>query len=135
MGIGSAPREVDRYALLPGRLGQALGHALPVGLVGEFRADRGAVGLAGGLLARSSPGCALAHPGPPPAAPVAGGPHRGRVGVGLWAHAAPEEPRHLVRVTAVVLGRAPGNGLHGERRAPPEGQARSSAELRQPGPR
>src|SRR5918996_1494678 len=36
-------REVDLDALLHGRIGTALGHALPVGLVGEFFADLGEV--------------------------------------------------------------------------------------------
>jgi hypothetical protein len=41
LGVVIEPREVDRDALLPGRIGTALGHALPVGRVGEFFADRG----------------------------------------------------------------------------------------------
>ena len=43
-------REVDLEALLHGRIGKALGYALPVGLVGEFFADLGEVVLAVGIL-------------------------------------------------------------------------------------
>jgi hypothetical protein len=88
--IGIDQREVDLTTLLHGRRGKALGHALPVGFVGECFAELGEVILAVGLLDMSSQLCALAPQVHPSAEPVAGGTHRGRVGIGLWEHAAPE---------------------------------------------
>jgi hypothetical protein len=130
-----APREVDRHALLHGRIGQARGHALPVGLVGEVVAELGEGVLAGGLWDMSSPLGTRAHQGHPPAEQVPGGPHRVRVGGGLWEHATSEEPRHVVRVHAVVCGLAPVHGRHGERMPQPSGHTLSRAAVGQPGPR
>ena len=81
--IGLDPREVDLNALLHGRIGHALGHALPGGFVGECCADRREVVRAVGLLDVGSPRCARAHQGHSAPEEVPGGPHGGRVGVGL----------------------------------------------------
>jgi hypothetical protein len=55
-----------------------------------------------------------AHQMPPAPEQITGGAHRGGIAIGLWEHAAAEQPGELIGIQPIVLRLATMNGLHVE---------------------
>jgi hypothetical protein len=70
----------------------------------------------------------------PAAQQVAGGPHRGRIDVGLGEHPAPQQDGDLVGVDPVVLGFAAVDGFHIEGVPEDEADPFGGAEIGEPVP-
>ena len=133
--VGMDQREVDRKALLDGRLREALRHAGSVRLVCELLADRREVVLTSGMLAMSHERGPCAREMPPAPEQVSGGTPLSRIDSGLRAHAAAKQHRHLVGVDRRVLGLAPMKGVHVQGVAQDAGNPLLRAKVREPGPR
>jgi hypothetical protein len=132
---GSEPRAVPRDALLDGRLRPSCGHPVPVGLVGQLRADLREVVLTLGMLAMGQPLGPLTPERPAAPAQSAGGAQLSGLHRGLRAPAAAQAPGDRVGVNRLVRGLAPMAGWQGAGGAQDAGTPRLGATVGEPGPR
>jgi hypothetical protein len=107
---------------------------LPVGLIGEFLAERRPVIRTLGLLAVSQPGRALGHERQAAPEPSPAGTHRGRIPIGLGQQATAAQDRDLMGVDRIVFGFAAMDSLHVESLAQDQGKALMGAEVGEPVP-
>ena len=127
-------REVDLHALAGVGLGEGLGNALAIGLVGDLRRGHGQVVLVVGVLDVGEQVASSTDEVQSPAKQVASGSHLGRVDVGLGERPAAQQRRDLEGIDLVVLGLPAVDGLHVQSVAKHELDPFPAAEVRQPVP-
>jgi hypothetical protein len=106
-----------------------------MGLVGDFLADGGQIGLAVRLLEVGEERCPLAHQRHPTPEQITGGAHLGGLDRGLRDHPAAEQHGDLIGIKPNVVSLAPVNGLHVAGVAQDEGNPLWGAEVCEPIPR
>jgi hypothetical protein len=133
--IVTTPGQVDGDPWLPGGLGNPCGDAGAMGGVGHLRPHLREVVL----TVRMWPGCEacrpLAHEMPAPTAQVAGRAPGGGIDGGRRTQAPAQQPRHLLRVTRVLLGLPAVEGFPRQRMAEDNWPRFAGPPVRQPGPR
>jgi len=127
--------EIDCHTLLHCGVGQPLGDAVAVRLVGALLASRGQGILPLGLVEMPEPCRTCAPQGYPPPPQGAGGPQAGRRDVGRWEHAAAEPYRKLLCVDRIVFRFATMEGLPRQRMTEHNRQPCTGPEVGTPGPR
>lgn len=127
-------REVDLDALLHGRVGEALGDASPMGLIGDLPADLGQVVLAVGVLHVGQQLRPFAHQAHPPAQQVAGGAHLRWINISQREVPTAQQMCDLVGIDLVVLGFAAVDRLHIQRMAEHELDLLGGTEIGEPVP-
>lgn len=126
--------EIEGDALAHRRVGEVLSDALPVSRIGNPLAEGREVVLLGRHLDVGEELSALADQVKAAPEKVTGGPHPGRVGVGLRQHATAKEGGDLEGVDPIVLGLPPVDGLHEEGVTEDEGDLFPGTEIGQPVP-
>ena len=126
--------EVDLHALAGIGLGEGLGYAFPVSLVGDLGRGFGEVVLVVGVLYVGEEIASPPDQVQPPSKQISGRPHLGRVDVSLREVPAAEEGGDLEGINLVVLGFASVDGLHVEGVTENELDALSPAEIGDPVP-
>ena len=131
--VGQQP-EIDLNGLLDTGVSEALYHTAPVARVGELLLELGQVVLAVGVLDVGQELGAFASEVQTAPQEIPGGPHLGRVDVGLGDHATAQQGGDLQGIDPVVLGLTAVDGFHVESVAQDEGDLLAAAQVGEPVP-